>query len=601
MNTAKYVLKTVALSWTAAPHLFFAVTALTIFGGGLPFLIIYINSRLLNLLAAGASSGEFDTKELMRSTLAVGLASLLGYITTQLTEFYRAIFQRKITNSIQTHIIDKSIIMDHGMYDDPEFYNSLQNANTESAHRPFSMINSIMQGLSASISIIFMVIAVISWNPLMALTAILPSILALRASNRISISDYRHFTEKTAEERRAAYYKSIATGDQSSKDLRVMQYGLAIRQRLQDVLSALYFREKGRLLSNLESRSLSGVLSSLSFPAAVGIGILQVVAGDMSFFQFSLYSQSFNALGTNASRIFIAVAQLREGSLFLSNLWKIMALPDQLENRVGTVSHGISGTCLEVKEVSFTYLGSSVPTIQQINFTASPGEVIAIAGSNGSGKSTLLKLIAGLYKCNSGSIRIGGVDILDMSSAVYRSKLACVFQDFPVYHMSVRENVSIGSGTFDADEAVIQESLRISGLTSVVDKLPNGSDTILGRYFDRGSELSGGERQILAVARALTKQASILLLDEPTSALDPQTEEFLLDRIIKKGRESNQIIILVSHKSAAVKKADRIIFMSNGKVQSAGSHDELVNAGGMYQQMFAPVASYANDVKCQCD
>jgi ATP-binding cassette subfamily B protein len=285
------------------------------------------------------------------------------------------------------------------------------------------------------------------------------------------------------------------------------------------------------------------------------------------------------------------LASLYENNLFLSDFKRFLelepAVVDSPRPRAfpRPVRHGI-----EFDQVSFKYPGTSVDVLKDVSFAIGPGEHVALVGENGSGKTTLVKLLCRLYDPTGGTVRIDGIDLREFKLDELRANLAVVFQDYARYYLTARENIWVGNVSLPADSEQIAEAARKTGADSVIRALPQGYDTVLGRQFENGVELSVGQWQKLALARAFLREAPLIVLDEPTAALDPRAEAEVFDHFheLATGRTA----IFISHRLSTVRHADRILVLVNGSIAEAGAHEDLVERAGVYASLFETQAKH---------
>lgn len=309
-------------------------------------------------------------------------------------------------------------------------------------------------------------------------------------------------------------------------------------------------------------------------------------------FPVNLYTQSIIQLHNGLYSLMATMAQFHENSLFVSNLFQFLAIEPEVETAVNDkpASPPTTRPTIEFRDVSFHYAGSKHKVLDRLNLTLHPGEAVALVGDNGAGKTTLVKLLAGLYKPTEGQILLDGLDTAVMDRAQLRACLSVIFQDYPIYHFSLHDNIAFGCvGKIDSVEAVHQAAVR-TGLDRLVRDLPHGYDTVLGRWFERGHELSGGQRQMVALTRAVMRQAPIMILDEPTAALDVHAEREFFNRLLTEKQYQQQTILFISHRFSTVWQADRIVVLENGRIVEEGEHDVLMQRDGLYAEMFTTQA-----------
>ena len=294
-------------------------------------------------------------------------------------------------------------------------------------------------------------------------------------------------------------------------------------------------------------------------------------------------NQLFRSINQHLSR---TLGALHEGNLYAKRLFGFLATEPVVEVSRGSAAEPAAGRPPRIvfEQVGFRYPGTDRMVLTDLDLSIEPGESVALVGNNGAGKSTVVKLLVGLYEPTAGRILLDGIDIASLDRSELRARLSVVFQDFVIYHFSAWDNVGFGRLDRLADRAAVEAVARQSGLDRVVRQLPDGYDTVLGRFWEKGHELSGGQRQLVALARALLRQAPVLVLDEPSSALDVRTERAFFERLLD--GEADRTTILISHRYSTVRRADRILVLADGRLVEQGSHDELMRLAGEYAEMY---------------
>lgn len=331
--------------------------------------------------------------------------------------------------------------------------------------------------------------------------------------------------------------------------------------------------------------------------ALITFAAVQALHGAISVGRFNQYMLTIIQLGGQLPMLAVSVGSLHQDNLFVARLFAFLAIEPRVEAPGPRREPWSSGRAAAVvpaarpplvfEHVSFSYPGTDREVLTDISFEARAGQSIALVGSNGSGKSTIVKLLADLYEPTVGSVSLNGTDIRSLDRATLRACLSVVFQDFIIYHFSARENVGLGQVSLLDDHERIADAAQRSGLDRVIAALPDGFDTVLGRFWHKGHELSGGQRQLVALARSLLRTASVLVLDEPSAALDARNEAEFFQRLLDDpGTGAAQCIIFISHRLSVARRADRILVLKQGRIVEQGSHEALMDMAGSYADMF---------------
>lgn len=385
-----------------------------------------------------------------------------------------------------------------------------------------------------------------------------------------------------------AYFNRLMTTDQYNKEIKLFDLGNYFIERFRNLAVKFYNEKKSVLLR----RYLTGFLwTSITVIANSAIYLyvaLQAVIGRISLGQLTLYTQTSIQVGQNFQSFLNGVSSTYENNLYVNTLFEFLEYepklvspenPQPVEAEVDT-----KGLSIEFRDVSFTYPDKKVPALRKVSFTIGAGEAVALVGSNGAGKTTIVKLLTRLYDPDEGEILIGGRNIKEYDLKELREHVGVIFQDYVTYYMSARENIGVGRIADVENQPLVVSAAQKSGANAVIERLNEGYDTMLGRWFEKGAQLSGGEWQKVALARAFMRDAGILILDEPTSSLDAQAEYdvFAKFRVLTKGKTA----LFISHRFSTVRLADRILVLEYGNVLESGSHQQLVELDGRYAELF---------------
>ena len=485
----------------------------------------------------------------------------------------------------------KSIATDLEYYENPKYFDTLHRAQQEGPYRPLQIVNGLMRLGQNSISTIAVVGLLISFHWLMAIIlffAALPGILVkIRFSGRL----FQWQQDRTQTERRAGYFNWMMVGYGHAKEIRLFRLGNLFIKRF-NRLRSLLRREK---IDMVKKRSLSDFFAQVCATSAVfasfGFIVYRTVHGVITLGDMVMYFQAFQRGLGFFKNMLGGLADLYENNLFLTNLFEFLDLKSKVKEPARPLSlphqleHGVV-----FQHVDFNYPSGRKKVLDDISFSIGSQEVIALVGDNGSGKTTLIKLLCRLYDPTNGSIRIDGIDIRHLALDALRREISVIFQDYVHYHLTARENIWFGNIEMPPGHPHINEAARVSGAETFINRLPKAYETILGKWFEDGEELSIGEWQKIALARAFMGNSQIIVLDEPTSNLDVKTEHAVFERFrnLLNGRSA----ILISHRFSTVRMADRIIVLESGRITESGSHEALLQQGGTYADMFEKQAGY---------
>jgi ATP-binding cassette subfamily B protein len=570
-----------AKGWTVANGVLIAVQ------GVLPLLPLYLMKLLVDAVTAGIASPDKGVA-LRRVLWLVGwmgavtlLAFLIRLIAGMASEWQAYI----VTDHMNDVLLTKSIEVDLEYYESARYYDTLHRAQREAPSRPMNIVNGLAQIGQNGISLLAIAGLLLSFHWLIAIVLFASVIIGAAVRLRQSGKMYRWQREQTATERKAGYFNWLLTDSGHAKEVRLFDLGPLFLRRFRDILRNL---RKGRLAIS-RRRSVADFAAQAFATAAIygsyAYVASQAMGGKITYGDLVMYYQAFQRVQGFLQGILGNLAGLIEDNLFLSNLYEFLDLKRTvLEPAHARPVPRPMRSGIEFDRVSFQYPSGTRKVFEDISLSIRPGEVVALVGENGSGKTTLIKLLCRLYDPSGGTITIDGIDLRDFETKALRHEIAIIFQDYAHYHLTARENIWFGNTALPPDHERVVAAARRSGADGVIRALPRRYETILGKWFEDGEELSVGEWQKIALARVFMSDAQIIVLDEPTSSMDANAEYevFQSFRRLISGRTA----VLISHRFSTVRMADRIFVLKNGSVIEGGSHDELIRRRGVYADLF---------------
>jgi ATP-binding cassette, subfamily B, bacterial len=572
--------------WESGPRWTLASAVLVALLGALPLATLYLIK-----LAVEAVEGTLGYDTILGfNALAVliallGLATLLEALCGSADRIISLIQGNALTDRMFDLLHAKSTEVDLEYYENAQYHDTLHRAQQEAPVRPVRVLDNLRLLAQHGISLLAIggLLIWLHWGVVVVLlAAAIPGALV-----RMNYARKAHAWERqiTPRERRASYFNWLLTRDACAKEIRLFSLGSFFKDRFRRLRSQIR-REKVRLASRktlAEMIAMGGAIC-VSF-AMLGYLAMRTVHGLMSLGDLVMFYAAVQRGQILLRQVFNNVADLYEDNLFLANLYDFLGLktklkepahPQPLNRRMQ------SGIVFD--RVSFQYPGDEKRVLDQVTLAIQPGEHVALVGENGAGKSTLTKLLCRLYDPTEGIITLDGVDLRDYATRDLRRNISVVFQDYGRYQLTARENIWLGNIDLPADDRRLEPAVKKAGVDPVIAKLANGYDTLLGNWFEGGQELSAGEWQKIALARAFLHDGEIIVLDEPGSALDARAEHEIFERFhqLVKGKTA----ILISHRLSTVKMADRIYVLKQGRIVESGSHEELIKASGTYAWMF---------------
>ena len=583
------------LVWTTNARLTLAMGLISLLRGFSPALSAFITKLVVDsVVAAIQHKGETSTVFWL-----VGLQLLINVATgllQTLSNIVQQLLQELVSNRVQLMLMEKANTLDLSFFENSEFYDKLRQAQDGANFRPVTMISQTFdlgRTIITFLSMIFLLLQLAWW---LAIIALLIPIPAFIADSRYGWIGYQRTRRQSPERRQMTYFNDIMTRDTYNKEIKLFNLGNFFIERYRFLATKFYNANK----SVLVRRYMTGFsFQALSLLANAGIYFyvaVQAVNSNISIGDLTLYTQAAMQVGSSFQGILSGISNTYENNLFVSNLFDFLEFKPKIfspefpasidpssVNGAGkiTLKPGLS---MEFRNVSFKYPGKDEYVLKNISFKVAEGEAVALVGRNGAGKTTLVKLLTRLYDPDEGEIWVGGRNIKDYDLQELRAQVGVIFQDFVTYFMSARENIGVGQINHIENRALVEAAAHKSGANSVIEKLPEGYDTMLGKWFKEGTQLSGGEWQKVALARAFMRDARVLVLDEPTSALDAQAEY----EVFSNFRELTQgkTALFISHRFSTVRLADRIIVIENGTLIENGSHQELMLLNGRYAELF---------------
>jgi ATP-binding cassette subfamily B protein len=573
--------------WHSGRGLTVASISLTILQGILPLAGLYLMKLLVDAVVMGLTVAD---KVTAFESLALVIAGLSGVVlletaSTSIARLVTTAQGQVITDRMSDILHAKSLEVDLEYYESPQYYDTLHRAQREAPHRPTQLLTSLTQLLQNAISLIAIggLLLWLHWGVVMLLLAVgIPGALVrLRYSRKV----HAWQRQQTPKERQAWYFAWLLTRDSHAKEIRLFDLGEFFMNRYRELRSQL-LRES---LAMATKRTVAELLALSGATIAV-FGLLAFLAyrtmhGLTTLGDLVMYYQAVQRGQGYFRQVLNGFADLYENNLFLTNLYEFLDLKPKLIDpprptpvprpiREGIVFH----------DVSFQYPADNQKVFEKVNLTIRPGEHVALVGENGAGKTTLIKLLCRLYDPTDGAITIDGIDLRRYQITALRREISVIFQDYARYHLTAWENIWLGNINLPPDHDAISAAARSAGIDGAISRLTNGYETVLGKWFQGGEELSVGEWQKVALARAFLRDSQIIVLDEPTSAMDARAEYEVFKNFheLAKGRTA----ILISHRLSTVKMVDRIYVMEHGDIVESGTHNELVWRGGRYANLF---------------
>jgi ATP-binding cassette, subfamily B, bacterial len=590
-GTVRGLPKVAKLTWQASPWLTIAIAAVTLISGLLPTATAYAAKLLLDAVVAAIAGHGSKDAIVGVALFQFGIFALTA-ISSTLATISQTLLQEKMTLTIRHQVMDHSSKLHLAYFEGSESYDLLRQASQEAPTRPLSMMTSALGLIRTTITFSSMIALLVSVSPLLALVALLAPIPAFISQSKYGARAFWLTFMMSPIKRRMDYLSSLVTTDTYAKETKLFGLGPYLVDRFQKLGQVSYQRQVKLTRNRNLSATAWGMLSTAVGSAIALYIALQAVDGNLTLGDLALYTAAATSVQTSVQGLFTAFSGMYENNLYLDNLYKFLDTEPEVKAppKPRPLPEKVQGH-IEFEHVSFAYAGSEERALDDVSFEIRPGETVAVVGRNGAGKSTLFKLLCRLYDPTEGRILLDGVDIREFDPDELREQMSAMFQDYVTYQATAAENIGLGDLSRLEDRAHIEHSARRAGADERIERLPKGYDSPLGRWFDQGVSLSGGEWQKIALARAFMREAPILVLDEPTSALDAQAENELFSRL--RELAAGRTTLYISHRFSTVRQAGKILLLAHGKLEEHGTHDELMDLGGDYAALFTlQAASY---------
>jgi ATP-binding cassette subfamily B protein len=581
-------LRAARLIYAAAPRWTLAWGLLLAAQGLLPVGTVALTRRVVDALAAGLRPGA--SWEALRPALApaalLAAALLLAGLLGSVGEWVRAAQAELIKEHILGLVHEKSVSVDLVFYERPDYLDRLYQVSGEAASRPLALLESaggVAQNALTLAGICLVLLPYGPWLPLALAASALPALfVVLRHKWR-----YHRWWERSTQDRRwAQYYDFMLTGSFGAAELRLFGLGPHFQAAYRELAARLRTERLRLARDGGLARLAAGGLSLAVSGAALAWAVLRAFHGGLTLGDLTLLYQSFQRGGSLAGALLGSLGQIYSSSLFLGNLFEFLDLQPQVADppeplpAPAALEQGI-----RFRGVTFSYPGAARPALQDFDLSIPAGRVVAIVGENGAGKSTLVKLLCRFYDPQQGSVELDGADLRSMRVEELRRRVTVLFQNPVTYHASAAGNIALGDLPAGAGRAEVEAAARSAGAHAAIARLPQGYDTLLGRWFVDGAELSAGEWQRVALARAYLRRAPILVLDEPTSAMDSWSEADWFDRLRRLAHGRTAVVI--THRFTIALRADLICVMHQGRIVETGTHAELLARRGRYAQSWS--------------
>ncbi|MGH8209191.1 MAG: ABC transporter ATP-binding protein [Steroidobacteraceae bacterium] len=582
----RYSRRAIELVWSTNRGLTVALALLTLVAGVLPASVAYIGSLIVDAVVAA-----MRTLQTSNPIRVIELVMLEGALIASIAAAQRglslcqSLLRAQLGQRVNVMILEKALTLDLRHFEDSEFYDKLTRARREASTRPLSLVTRTFGLVQNAISLVSYGALLSHFSPWAVVVLLLAGLPAFIAETKFSGDAFRLFRWRSPETRMQIYLETVLAREDHAKEVKLYGLGPRLLERYRDIFQRLYKEDRALTIRRDTWGFGLGLIGTVALYAAYAWIAVSTVRRAITLGQMTMYLALFRQGQSAVSAMLSAVGGMYEDNLYLSTLY------EYLETRVAEpAGAAIQGPHPEdgirFEDVSFSYPEAEQPALEHVTLHLTPGCSLALVGENGSGKTTLIKLLTRLYQPTSGRILLDGRDLTQWDEQALRERIGVIFQDFTRYQMLVGENVGAGDQRYFEDEGRWREAADKGMASEFIETLPSGYRTQLGKWFKDGRELSGGQWQKIALARAFMRtRADILVLDEPTAAMDAQAEADIFEHFRQLAQD--RITILISHRFSTVRMADQIAVLDRGRIVERGSHEELTQLNGRYAHLFA--------------
>ena len=585
----QYTRHALELVWSTSRPLTAALALLTLAAGVLPAGIAYVGALIVDAVVAAIAAHQ--------ATGVVDLSTVLGYVAVEGVlvaavaasqrglSTCQSLLRAQLGQRVNEMILEKALTLELRHFEDSEFYDKLTRARREASSRPLSLVMRSFGLVQNAIAIVSFAALLAQFSPWAVFVLFLAGLPSFIAETKFSGEAFRLFRWRSPETRMQMYLETVIAREDHAKEVKLFELGPLLLDRYRAIFRKVFKEDRALTIRRDTWGFFLGLISTAAFYAAYAWIAVSAVRGEITLGQMTMYVLLFRQGQAAVSASLAAIGGMYEDNLYLSTLYDYLDTP--VDAPLGTATRGTDpGDGVRFEGVSFTYPGSTEPAVSDVSFHLQPGRSLALVGENGSGKTTLIKLLTRLYVPSAGRILLDGLDLAEWNPSALRHRVGVIFQDFARYQLKVGENIGVGDVQHFDDEARWREAAALSMAAPFVEELPEAYQTQLGKWFKDGRELSGGQWQKIALARAFIRDgADILVLDEPTAAMDARAEAQVFEQFRDLARE--RMVILISHRFSTVRMADEILVVQGGRVLEQGNHESLMQLDGHYAHLFS--------------
>jgi ATP-binding cassette subfamily B protein len=575
--------------WDSGPQVVVFGLGSRLFSALLPVALLAITRLIIDDIVHAVSSHQAVQPGLWWLVAAEFSLAVLNSVLVRTIDYSDALLADKYTRYVSIRVMNHAASLDLLAYEDPVFYDRLERARVQATDR-LVMIQALGRLVQQAITTLTLSISIMFFSPWLMLLLIVGVVPAFLGESHFAFLGYAKNFRQTPVQRQLDYLRVLGGSKEAAKELKLFGLRDFLRERFTRLSDEIYDENVALSRRKLIAGSLLTAIGTMGYYAAYVFVIWRTVAGSLSIGTLTFLTGAIQQASSNIQQIFSTLAAIGDQALFLTDLLAFFKMEPTIRSKPNAlpaprpIARGF-----EFRNVCFSYPGNSRLILDHINFQLNPRERLALIGENGQGKTTIVKLITRLYDPTDGQILLDGMDLREYDLEDLHKVMGVIFQDFMRYEMTARDNIGVGRVEEIDNREMIEAAAQKSMAHPTITRLPQGYEQMLGRRFEQGVDISGGEWQKVALARAYLRDAQLLILDEPTAALDARSEFEVFHRFAE--LTAGKMALFISHRFSTVRSADRIIVLESGKIAEEGSHDQLASLGGRYAEMFEMQAS----------